>query len=81
MDRTVPSSGNEEINLYLRTYYSLLRSTREVKLKTLIEAHKRMHSALHVDADEPTIDMAALIYSILRVPDCIDKIKLVLMGH
>ncbi|MCZ7666036.1 MAG: hypothetical protein M5U34_01730 [Chloroflexi bacterium] len=45
MDRTVPSSGNEEINLYLRTYYSLLRSTREVKLKSLIEAHKRTRSA------------------------------------
>ena len=48
MDRTVPTSGNEEINLYLRTYYSLLRSSREVQLKTLIEAHKRMHSALHL---------------------------------
>jgi len=81
MDRTVPSSGNEEINLYLRTYYSLLRSTREVKLKTLVEAHKRMNSALHVDADEPTIDMAAFIYSILRVPDCIDEVSLVVMGQ
>jgi hypothetical protein len=81
MDRTVPSSGNEEINLYLRTYYSLLRSTREVKLKTLLEAHKRMNSALHVNADEPTVDMAAFIYSILRVPDCIDRVNLVVMGQ
>ncbi|MGB5061283.1 MAG: hypothetical protein WBO48_21450, partial [Candidatus Promineifilaceae bacterium] len=72
MDRTVPSSGNEEINLYLRTYYSLLRSTREVKLKTLLEAHKRMHSALHIYADEQNLDTAAFIYSILRVPDCIN---------
>jgi hypothetical protein len=81
MDRTVPISGNEEINLYLRTYYSLLRSTREVKLKSLIEAHKRMNSALHVAADEPAVDMAAFIYSILRVPDCIDRVKLVIMGQ
>ena len=35
MDRTVPTSGNEEINLYLRTYYSLLRSSREVQINTL----------------------------------------------
>jgi hypothetical protein len=81
MDRTVPSSGNEEINLYLRTYYSLLRSTREVQIKTLIEAHKRMHSALHVDADEPMPDMAAFIYALLRMPACLDQLRLVIMGQ
>jgi hypothetical protein len=81
MDRTVPSSGNEEINLYLRTYYSLLRSSREVQLKTLIEAHTRMNSALHVAADESWPDMAAFIYAILRLPDCLDQVRLVVMGQ
>ncbi len=81
MDRTVPSSGNEEINLYLRTYYSLLRSSREVQITTLIEAHKRIHSALHVAADEPQPDMAAFIYAILRMPDCFSRIRLVVMGQ
>lgn len=81
MDRTVPSSGNEEINLYLRTYYSLLRSTREVQLKTLIEAHKSMRSALHVHADEPQPDLAAFIYCILRLPECIGQVRLVVMGQ
>jgi len=81
MDRTVPSSGNEEINLYLRTYYSLLRSTREVQLKTLIEAHKSMRSALHVHADEPQPDLAAFIYCILRLPHCIGQVRLVVMGQ
>ena len=81
MDRTVPTSGNEEINLYLRTYYSLLRSTREVQIKTLIEAHKRMHSALHVGADSPEPDLAAFTYCILRMPRCLDKLDLVIMGQ
>ncbi len=81
MDRTVPTSGNEEINLYLRTYYSLLRSSREVQIKTLIEAHKRMNSALHVLADEPRPDMAAFIYAILRMPACLDQLRLVIMGQ
>jgi len=81
MDRTVPTSGNEEINLYLRTYYSLLRSSREVQIKTLIEAHKRMNSALHVAADEPQPDMAAFIYAILRMPACLDRLRLVIMGQ
>ncbi|MCP4415684.1 MAG: hypothetical protein GY805_03615 [Chloroflexi bacterium] len=81
MDRTLPTSGNEEINLYLRTYYSLLRSSREVQIKTLIEAHKRMNSALHVAADEPQPDMAAFIYAILRMPACLDKLRLLIMGQ
>ncbi len=81
MDRTVPSSGNEEIKLYLRTYYSLLRSSRAVQIKTLIEAHRLMHSALHVKANEMVPDMAAFIYALLRMPDCLGKIELVLMGQ
>ncbi len=81
MIRTAPTSGNEEILLYLRTYYSLLRSTRPVQIKTLEEAHKSMNSALHVKADEPEPDMAAFIYSVLRMPDCLDSIDLVIMAQ
>jgi hypothetical protein len=81
MDRTVPSRGSDEIALYLRTYYSLLRSTREVQLKTLIEAHTRINSALHVAADEPQPDLAAFIYVILRVPECIARARLVVLGQ
>lgn len=82
MDRTVPNSGNEEISLYIRTYYSLLRSTREVPIRSLIEAHLRTNSALHVGANLHTPDMAAFIYSILRMPDClIENVRLVVMGQ
>ena len=81
MIRTVPSSGNEEIVLYLRTYYSLLRSSRAVEIKSLIEAHKSINSALHVKANEPEPDMAAFIYSILRMPGCLDQIDLLIMGQ
>ncbi len=82
MDRTVPNSGNEEISLYIRTYYSLLRSSREVPIRSLIEAHKRTNSALHVGADDSRPDMAAFIYSILRLPDqLIEHIRLVIMGQ
>lgn len=81
MIRTVPSSGNEEILLYMRTYYSLLRSTRPVQIKSLEEVHKSMNSALHVKAGDPEPDMAAFIYSVLRMPDCLDRIELVVMGQ
>ncbi|MCA9972036.1 MAG: hypothetical protein KC425_17550 [Anaerolineales bacterium] len=81
MDRTVPSSANEEIRLYMRTYYSLLRSTSEVQIKTLLEAHKRTNSALHLYAEKNKVDMAAFVYAVLRIPACIEQVRLVLMGQ
>lgn len=82
MDRTVPRSENEEIALYIRTYYSLLRSTREVQIRTLTEAHTRINSALHVGALDPQPDMAAFTYAILRVPTTvISRVRLVIMGQ
>jgi len=81
MDRTIPSSGNEKIQLYMRTYYSLLRSTSPVQIKVLIEAHKRMKSALHVKANDEEPDLSALSYAILRLPDVIDHVQLVVLGQ
>jgi hypothetical protein len=81
MERTVPRRGSDEIALYVRTYYSLLRSSREVQIKTLMEAHARMNSALHVDADKSWPDMAAFIYVTLRLPACIAETRLVVMGQ
>lgn len=81
MDRTVPTRGNEEITLYMRTYYSLLRSSREVQIKTLIEAHTRIKSALHVAADSQSPDMAAFTYAILRLPPEIAHTRLIILGQ
>ena len=78
MDRTVPSRGNEELALYIRTYYSLLRSSREVQIRTLAEAHMRINSALHIGALAPEPDMAALTYTLLRLPaPIVDSVRLV----
>ena len=65
----------------MRTYYSLLRSTSPVQIEALIEAHKRINSALHVHANEPEPDLAAFIYSIVRLPQAIERVKLVVMGQ
>lgn len=82
MDRTAPSSSNQEIALYIRTYYSLLRSSAEVQLHSLVEAHKQSNSALHVGANDLQPDMAAFIYAVLRLPDCLfDGLRLVVMGQ
>ncbi len=82
MERTVPTSGNEDIALYIRTYYSLLRSSREVPIRAVAEAHMRSNSALHVKANEDAIDMSAFFYGIMRLPDCfLRHVNLVVMGQ
>ena len=50
MDRTVPRTGSEEVELYIRTYYSLLRSTTDVQIRSLEEVHTNMGSSLHPSA-------------------------------
>ena len=47
MERTVPRTDSDEIDLYIRTYYSLLRSSGEVAIETLVESHEGMDSLLH----------------------------------
>lgn len=81
MDRKVPRSGSEEIELYLRTYYSLLRSTTEIQIRTLEEAHANMGSALHPHARNPTPDFSALTYSSLRLPRCMPRVERVILGQ
>jgi hypothetical protein len=81
MDRTVPKTGSEDIELYMRTYYSLLRSTHTILLETLVEAHMAMESSLHVTARSPEPDVSALVYTSLRLPACMLDVDYVLLGQ
>jgi hypothetical protein len=81
MERTVPNTASEEVELYTRTYYSLLRSTSDVQIRTLEEAHSGMNSLLHPGARDNAPDMSAFIYGLLRLPDCIPQTKTVILGQ
>ena len=81
MDRTVPKTGSEEIELYMRTYYSLLRSSDSIKIETLVESHLAMRSSLHEHAAAAAPDASALMYSALRLPPCIVDVAEVLVGQ
>jgi hypothetical protein len=81
MDRTVPRTGSDEIELYIRTYYSLLRSTGEIQLEALVEAHASTDSSLHAGARSLRPDMDALFYTAQRLPDCIFQVRLVVLGQ
>ncbi len=81
MERTVPSTASEEVELYLRTYYSLLRSSADVQIRSLEEAHAGMNSLMHPLVREPIPDMSAFLYSLLRLPACIDEVDVVVLGQ
>jgi hypothetical protein len=81
MERTIPSTASEEVELYLRTYYSLLRSSAEVQIRTLEEAHAGMKSLLHAAAREQAPDFSAFTYSLLRLPPCMHQVQLVVLGQ
>ncbi len=81
MERTVPKSATDEIDLYLRTIYSLLRSTTEVQIRTLEEVHAGMNSSLHPDARKVTPDTSAFIYASLRLPACITDVRSIVLGQ
>ncbi|HEX7974487.1 MAG TPA: hypothetical protein VF498_08780 [Anaerolineales bacterium] len=81
MERTVPRTETEEIELYQRTYFSLLRTTAKVQIRTLEEVHTGMKSLLHPGARDPSPDMSAFIYSLLRLPSCMSDVSLVVLGQ
>jgi hypothetical protein len=81
MDRQVPRTGSEEIELYIRTYYSLLRSTTDVRVRSLEEVHTNMGSSLHLEARAMKPDISALIYASLRLPECIVDVNRVVLGQ
>jgi len=74
-------AGKRDVDLYIRTYNTLLRSSGEVSLKALVQAHYNIDSSLHPDARSPYPDMSALIYSILRLPVSIIHCTHVLLGQ
>ena len=81
MERTVPRFTTDEIELYLRTIYSLLRSTTEVQIRTLEEVHAGMNSSMHMDARKSSPDTSAFIYAILRLPACVQQVKSIVLGQ
>jgi Family of unknown function (DUF6909) len=78
-----PAAGrlSDEVELYQRTYNTLLRSSGETALRVLESSHRAMGSSLHplAGSDEP--DLGAFLYAIRRLPDTIAGADLVIMGQ
>ena len=76
-----PSNLSDEVELYQRTYSTLLRSSGETRLRVLEPSHRAMGSSLHPHADDDEPDLGAFLYAIRRLPDAIVRAELIVMGQ
>jgi Family of unknown function (DUF6909) len=76
-----PSNLSDEVELYQRTYSTLLRSSGETRLRVLESSHMAMGSSLHPLADSDEIDLGAFIYAVRRLPDSMTHITVIVMGQ
>src|ERR1041384_2048760 len=81
VDRQPPRATSDEIDLYIRTYYSLLRSSGDVRVRAFEEAHLYSGSSLHLGAEDADPDLAAFAYSAARLPDCMPRVRRLVLGQ
>ena len=73
--------GSDDVELYHRTYSTLLRSSGETLLRVLEPAHRQMNSSLHALAASAEPDLGAFLYSLRRLPAGIWRARVVVMGQ
>src|SRR5437588_4265219 len=74
-------SGKHAVELYVRTYTTMLQSSGEIKVESLVQAHLGMGSVLHPLAAQPQTDMGALLYTVRRLPTALRHVRRVIMGQ
>jgi hypothetical protein len=72
---------SDEVELYQRTYTTLLRSSGETQLRVLEPSHMAMGSSLHPLAASEELDLGAFLYAVRRLPDAMVGAELVVMGQ
>ncbi len=74
-------AGKREVDLYVRTYNTLLRSSGPIAVDVLVPAHVNIASSLHSGAADPVPDMGAFMYSSLRLPPEILWVRTVVLSQ
>jgi hypothetical protein len=72
---------SDEVELYHRTYTTLLRSSGETLLRVLEPSHRSMSSSLHALAGSEQLDLGAFLYAIRRLPDEVAGARVIVMGQ
>jgi hypothetical protein len=71
----------EAVELYHRTYTTVLRSTGETRLRVLEASHRAMGSSLHGLANSPEPDLGAFLYAVRRLPASVMTAQRVVMAQ
>ncbi len=79
--RRKETPGKREVDLYVRTYMTLLESSGAVAVSSLEPAHLTAASSLHAGAGEEAPDLSAFLYSAQRIPACIADVRHVILGQ
>jgi hypothetical protein len=72
---------SDEVELYHRTYTTLLRSSGETLLRVLEPSHSAMNSSLHAFAGAEELDLGAFLYALRRLPAQIWRAHVIIMGQ
>src|SRR3954471_5175574 len=74
--------ASDEVELYHRTYTTLLRSSGETMLRVLEPSHAAMNSSLHALAHDPQApDLGAFLYALRRLPAAIWQASVIVVGQ
>lgn len=80
----VPSgqlADQREVDLYVRTYTTLLESSGAVSVSSFEPAHITAAPSLHAGATEPQPDINAMMYSLQRLPVIVMQISHFVLGQ
>src|ERR1051325_9826992 len=73
--------GRDAINLYVRTYTTILRPHGDVPVRAFEAAHQGVGSSLHPGAASEDPDPGAFIYAAQRLPSCIAAVERVVTAQ
>src|SRR5215813_5534092 len=74
--------ASAEVELYHRTYTTLLRSSGETRLRVLEPSHAAMNSSLHALAGSlEEVDLGAFLYALRRLPSTVWTASVIVMGQ
>jgi hypothetical protein len=81
MERNPPVAPADEIDLYVRTYTSLLRSSGYVDVRAFEEVHAYSASSLHDGALASDPDVSAFAYAAGRLPLEMPEVRRIVLGQ
>ncbi len=81
LNRGAEGPGKREVDLYVRTYTTLLESSGAIGVSSLEPAHLNASPSLHAGAEEQAPDMNAFMYSVQRLPACMVDVKHIILGQ